>query len=69
MLTKSTPHQDQADLGGSNSPAPNYSSRFDMWLLRHLYSSLGNPQIRITMGGSARGRATGGFSSRHHRNS
>jgi cyclopropane-fatty-acyl-phospholipid synthase len=22
-----------------------------MWLLRHLYSSLGNPQIRITMGG------------------
>ena len=51
MLTKSTPHQDQADLGGSNSPVPNYSSRFDMWLLRHLYSSLGNPQIRITMGG------------------
>ena len=51
MLTKSTPHQDQADLGDSNSPVPNYSSRFDMWLLRHLYSSLGNPQIRITMGG------------------
>jgi cyclopropane-fatty-acyl-phospholipid synthase len=51
MLTKSTPHQDQADLGGSSSPVPNYSSRFDMWLLRHLYSSFGNPQIRITMGG------------------
>jgi cyclopropane-fatty-acyl-phospholipid synthase len=51
MLTKSTPHQDQADLGGSNSPVLNYSSCFDMWLLRHLYSSLGNPQIRITMGG------------------
>ena len=51
MLTKSTSHQDQADLGGSNSPALNYSSRFDMWLLRHLYSALGNPQIRITMGG------------------
>jgi cyclopropane-fatty-acyl-phospholipid synthase len=52
MLTKSTPHQDQADLGGSNSPVPNYSSRLDMRLLRQLYSSLGNPQIRITMGDS-----------------
>lgn len=50
MLTKSTPHQDQADLGGSNSPASNYPSRFDMWLLRRLYASLGDPQIRITMG-------------------
>ena len=56
MLTKSTPHQDQADLGGSRSPVPNYSSRFDMWLLRHLYSSLGNPQIRITMGARSRSR-------------
>jgi cyclopropane-fatty-acyl-phospholipid synthase len=52
MLTKSTPHQDQADLGGSNSPVPNYSSRLDKRLLRQLYSSLGNPQIRITMGDS-----------------
>jgi cyclopropane-fatty-acyl-phospholipid synthase len=51
MLSKSNPHQDQADLGGSNSPVPNYSSRFDTRLLRHLYSCLGNPQIRITMGG------------------
>ena len=50
MLTKSTPHQDQADLGGSNPPVPNYSSRLDMWLLRRLYSSLGNPQLRIKMG-------------------
>ena len=51
MLRKSTPHQDQADLGGSNSPASNYPSRFDMWLLRRLYASLGDPQIGITMGG------------------
>jgi len=30
----------------------NHSSRFDRWLLRRLYSSLGNPQVRLTLGDS-----------------
>ena len=50
MVTKSAtqPPND----GSSVSPARNHSSRFDTWLLRRLYSSLGNPQIRITLGSS-----------------
>ncbi len=50
MVTKSTPCQ--ANIGGPKSIARNYLSRFDAWLLRRLYSSIGNPQIRITMGDS-----------------
>jgi len=50
MVTKS-PTQ-QSNNSSSTPPVRNYSSRFDMWLLGHLYSSLGNPQIRITMGDS-----------------
>jgi cyclopropane-fatty-acyl-phospholipid synthase len=50
MVTKSTTRQ--PNTSRSTSLVRNCSSRFDMWLLRHLYSSLGNPQIRITMGSS-----------------
>ncbi len=50
MVNKSTPRQ--ANIGGPKSIARNYLSRFDAWLLRRLYSSIGNPQIRITMGDS-----------------
>ena len=54
MVNKSTPRQ--ANIGGPKSIARNYLSRFDAWLLRRLYSSIGNPQIRITMGDSLRSR-------------
>jgi cyclopropane-fatty-acyl-phospholipid synthase len=50
MVTNPTFHQ--ADIAGSSFPVRNYSSRFDAWLLRRLYTSLGNPQIRIKMGDS-----------------
>jgi len=40
------------NIGSSSSPVRNYSSRFDMWLLRRLHSSLGSPEIRLTMGDS-----------------
>jgi len=47
MVTKSAPqllhHRSSASI------AQDQSSRFDAWLLRRLYSSLGNPQIRITL--------------------
>ncbi len=48
MVTKST--SQQPNSRSSTSLVRNYSSRFDMWLLRRLYSSIGNPQIRIIMG-------------------
>lgn len=50
MVTKSVTQQ--LNDGRSSLPARNHSSRFDMWLLRRLHSSLGDPQIRITLGDS-----------------
>jgi len=47
MVTKSDPRL--LSHRSSTSPAQDHSSRFDMWLLRRLHSSLGNPQIRITL--------------------
>ncbi len=51
MVTKSSTQQ-SSNRSSSSSYIRNYSSRVDMWLLHRLYSSLGNPQIRITMGDS-----------------
>lgn len=47
MVTKSAPQP--LNHRSSASPAQDHPSRFDAWLLRRLYSSLGNPQIRITL--------------------
>jgi cyclopropane-fatty-acyl-phospholipid synthase len=47
MVTKSVTQQ--LNDGRSSLPARNHSSRFDMWLLRRLHSSLGDPQIGITL--------------------
>jgi hypothetical protein len=40
----------QRKVGSSTSLARNFSSRFDAWLLRRLYNSLGRPQIEIKLG-------------------
>lgn len=48
MVRKSS--SQQRKVGSSTSLARNFFSRFDAWLLRRLYNSLGRPQIEIKLG-------------------